>query len=330
MPPDPSASYSPLFTNLYVHRYLKLVADFLCARVVGAPPENIVVLVGPSHAGKSSAVKLLKRFLKDRYAAELAADPSFVPFASAELIWERKVGLSFKDLYTELLISCSEVVSPLRAVGALSRSDPTADVRRRLRCVLRTRRTKAVFLDEGQQLVAGTNAKTALENLRAVKNLAVLVRIPIFISTTYELLEYVIQSAEIEARLTIVHLPPYGCDPREDAYFKDAVKWAERKLQARYLNFSFGADRINTMRDLCGGRIGTLMRWLATAEGDAGTSNGSDLLRALEINQPPVGRAARFSADDLLGKTLLGAISSHGFSGMFCPRAFTLSKDLNE
>ncbi len=309
----------PLFTTAYRHPYLRAVTDFLLARIHRATPESILILAGPSHVGKSTGAKLIRRMLKEHYAKELEGDPSFVPYASADLIWERKVGISFKDLYRELLVSLNENIGPLRSVGANTRSDATSDLRRRLSCVLVTRRTKAIFLDEGQQLAAGTSARTAQENLRGLKNLAVIIKIPIVVSATYEVLKHVVSSPEIEARVTVAHLPPYADDEKEIGDFQGAVSWAEDKLQSRYPGFTFG-DRRQTMRATCGGRIGTLMRWLVNSETDCWASKDRNLNQWLEVNTPGPKRILRFESEDQLGTRLLGNLCSNGFNGVFSPR----------
>lgn len=310
-PPSP-------FVATYKHPHLQWATEYLVSRIESGSPETILLLVGPSHAGKSTALKLIQHTLCERHAAQMARDPAHVPFARANLVWERRIGISFKDLYTELLASLRESVG-LRS-PTTTRMDPTTDVRRRLRCVLNARSSRVVILDEGQQFVVGTNASTAVENLRALKNLAVLLQIPILVSATYELLAHVPAAREIEARVITVHLPPYTDTEKDEAHFAGALLWAQGKLQERYPGFAFDPGKWSAMRKICGGRIGTLMRWLRDAQSDCWSAGGTHLQHWLDVHAPPPGRAGRFAAEDLMGLNHLGAISSSGSSIIFAPK----------
>ena len=307
----PRRDANPLFSGACTHAHFERTAQHLLGQIVNSPSEAIVAVVGPSHVGKSSVARYVQSLLLTHYKAEMTADTSFVPFTHATLVWQRGVGLDFKGLYQTLLRNASEPVNPSHKFTALK-------LRGQLEAVAESRGIKVMFIDEGQQFTDAASDESALENLRAMKNLAVISNTRIVVCATYGILKRLGESPEIDARTWVVHLPHYEADPIKDGKvcgpWVRICEWFEARLRGK-LDVSL-ASQSEEIRLQCGGRVGILARWLTRAA----AIGAKDQARALTVTAPVQSHRKRWHEEVREGNELLAHYSADLKSGMFDPR----------
>jgi hypothetical protein len=289
------------FRTIVNHDYFEAVVDHAMAQILGSRSESIFILVGPAQAGKSTVAQRIRYLLRENYKSEMTENSAMVPYTSAKLVWERRVGVDFKHLYGQLLVNANEL--PDERESAIARRD-------RLRVVTKTRSVRTVFIDEGQQAVRTIREDGAVENLRALKNLAVVLSCPIFVTTTYPLLKYLDAEPEIRGRSWVIHLPPYGC--ANDGW-KQIMGWCEKRLSGCRLR-----ENGEEYRKKCGGRVGVLLRWLTTAI-NASEHDQGEVEAYIARSQPSNRQQDKWKEEDDSGKALMGAVTDNFTSGCFDP-----------
>lgn len=202
------------------HQSLEIARDALLRFVEYPRPEQVVVLIGPSGVGKSTIVAAIERHLKDKYRAEMQADPGFLPYLSISAQAPLDGNFNWKDFFTRALYHAGEILidrkfSPVFQVeldGATVSSTKglvREELRRSVETMIRHRRVQVIIIDEASAILFQKSGLDPVLQFNILKSLAIELRIPIILVGAYDLLGILDGSGQLVRRSDVVHLPRY-------------------------------------------------------------------------------------------------------------------------
>jgi hypothetical protein len=195
-------------------------------RVVVRRPGEIplVIVVGPTGAGKTTLVKRLYRDIVSAAAEEMAADPGFIPVVKVEAMSPDMGSFNWGDFYLRFLAAALE---PMKENKSLEGSEKElrdfrkkygtyAELRRAVEQCIRYRRIPIVIIDEAQHLTKVLNARRLQDQMDTVKSLASAVGVQFILVGTYELLPLLNQNGQLARRTRPIHFPRYRFENAKD------------------------------------------------------------------------------------------------------------------
>jgi hypothetical protein len=189
---------------------------------------GLVIVTGPTGAGKTTMREAFARELEILAAPEIANNPELIAYASCSVKAPGPTAFSWKDTYIQLLLSLYHPFahsnlerSPKSFASAESFSASPDSLQRvtsdRLfRILQRTinhRRPKAIFLDEAHHLLrlkTGHSVHNQLEHLKYIADETKTLHV---LFGTYELIALMDLSSPLIRRREIIHFPRYIYSP---------------------------------------------------------------------------------------------------------------------
>lgn len=204
------------------HRIVKETRDRLMHEILTSPRERVIALIGPSGVGKTLVVKNLQELLVHRYMEEMKEDPGFLPFISATTVTGLNGSYDWRDGFARLLTAANEPLIGLkRSVPAYELDGQKLtttkgllknEFRRSFESLVKNRRVRVVFLDEGSAIIDETVNRHPLRQFNILKSLAVSLGIVIVLIGAYDLAGLNDGNGQLLGRSNCIHMPRYRPD----------------------------------------------------------------------------------------------------------------------
>ncbi|MBI2518165.1 MAG: ATP-binding protein [Opitutae bacterium] len=195
---------------------------------------KIVLVSGPTGAGKTTLREEFCRALETLAAGEIAIDPEIVPYGGCAVKAPGPTAFSWKDTYLQMLRSLhhpfadSRLMAPPpdaeKAQQILKPLSPEAAQRlsndrlfRRLQRTIQHRRPKALIFDEAQHLLRVASSQSLVNQLEHIKYIADETQTLHVLFGTYELTSLMDLSSALIRRREVVHFPRYIYDANDPA-----------------------------------------------------------------------------------------------------------------
>ncbi len=304
------AMRKPKLTGIVDHRNFRVCLDELKELFRLGPTEAAVLLVGPTHAGKSQLLAYLASFLHTEIYREVAENDR--PIIGCSAITTRQGRTAPKFALQELL---EDVGHPFFQIDPLSageplykpaiRADETYSLRT-LKGAFHSRNVAAVIIDDAHYLVRTKDEEYKASLLEALKGL-VTPRTTLLLAGGYELanvaLAYRTHFAE---RLLVVHMPRYGKSKGDRNEWRRIVaNFTESKL-LKLDPPTLLSDVADRLRFESHGVIGILEKRLIRAEAYAVARGKKISLKVLKETRPVDVQWRATEADITTGEKLLG------------------------
>lgn len=227
-----SAKQDPdCFTQTIDHCHFRQCIEQLRELVQMKTSTRIVIVTGPTGAGKTTAREQFARELECMAAPEIEENPEMVAYGACSVKAPGPTAFYWKDTYLQMLRSLhhpfvdaklGKTPKEWKANEGESVKKMTPDAAQRLsndrlfRVLQRTishRRPKALFFDEAHHLLRVSSSQTLVNQLEHIKYIADETQTLHVLFGTYELIELMDLSSALIRRREVVHFPRYAYDP---------------------------------------------------------------------------------------------------------------------
>lgn len=182
--------------------------------------EVVIILVGPTGGGKSTAVDAYVKYLAHKYHDAMVADPGLVPFILIRLPAPLDGKFNWKDAFLRLLAAYNEILIKQKLIAAPEatvdgevvsaiRSLVREELRRAIEHCVKYRGTQVLILDEASSLLLLRRGITPEDQFEIIRSLSVDLGIPILLSGSYKLLGILEMNGALIRRAEVIHFPPY-------------------------------------------------------------------------------------------------------------------------
>ena len=262
------------YKNLvFAHPFLKRAIADLDRCLAPGMPVQIVLLLGPTGVGKTTAIEAMKRRCASSSGAlvHVTCQPPLDGrgYRFGREHWyliAKELGDPFTDHHADADAVARRLISGVvRRDGAAS----AAEYRRGVLTLLRRRGLRALILDEAQYIARVASGRTQADHLDVIKDGVDRTQTSHVLAGTYELDLMVAPNEQLARRSWVVHFPPYP-ESEGDAFqriFGQLVaalpvprpdqSWAELRLHVRDVYVGSA------------GCVGVLKAWLVRALQDA-------------------------------------------------------------
>lgn len=303
-PPKPESSLTTFNDLLVPHPRMEEVLKTLAHFTAETTPSNIVLLTGPTGAGKSATVeKCVSSHIKSRWE-RITTDPGIIPAFSMIAPAVGQKTFSWRLFYR---IGMSELCEPLfekkrqhtRSNGDRLRlprpsaSSKLSDLSISFGNALIERETRFFVIDEAAHMLCGVANG---ENMDALKFLSDRSNTTIVLAGSYDLLDVLDINSQLARRCSVVHFSRYRLDSRGDVrVFRKVVRSLLRQM-ALEPTPQLTDRQIKTLMECSVGCIGILKTILHDAYARCLNEHAGEWnIEALRCSLP-----ARSTADSIL------------------------------
>ncbi len=312
-----------LETKRIDHREYRKASEELFTHATFAPPGTVIMLVGPSRAGKS-------RVVKGVFSRLMAKSPEAgkKPAIWCEAVNSDRGRFSCKELTQRMLVALEHPLFPSSELdrpaqdghdGFPRRNATEPNMRIAAERAMRARGTHWVVVDEAHHIVqthSPANARNYLDSLKSLGNTAGVVSVW---AAGYPILDTGFASCHLNGRIRVVHFRRYRDTPDDRDEFCDAIATLSSELP-----FEAGKSLLDFWTSLhrhSYGCIGGVVTWTQAALVEM-------LIRGHATLQPEHFSATRYHLQQLgmedeiaRGEKLLGTISIRSDSSPPVPKA---------
>ena len=220
-----------------LHQKFTEAYDEALSCIMNPTPALIVMICGPTGAGKTQLCKRLVKSLYTKMAKKMEEDPGYLPVVHMDAIAPDSGAFNMKEFYIRAMMAAREPMinqkrksrkrrdslDPLLDYG-VRRNAAVRELRRAYENCLKNRCPSAVIVDEGQHLTIMPSGRRLRDNMEVIKCLTNNTGVHHVLIGTYDLLTLVDLSAQLARRNRVVHLARYRYDIEGDMeHFKDVV-----------------------------------------------------------------------------------------------------------
>ena len=291
------------------HRIAKETRDSLMHAILTSPGERVITLIGPTGVGKTLIVANVQALLLHQYKAEMEADPGFLPFISVTTVTGLNGSYGWRDGFARLLTAANEPLVGLKRTAPALELDGQKltttkgllkdEFRRSFESLVKNRRVKVLFLDEGSSIIDETVNRHPLRQFNILKSLAVELGIVIVLVGAYDLAGLHEGNGQLLRRATCIHMPRYRPAKSRITSVLEGHGWATVGNEkpddfAEFMNTAHtlaSAAPVQFDEDVLAdapylvvksvGCIGILRNWIDRASAYALTHNGGQVTKAV-------------------------------------------------
>jgi hypothetical protein len=203
---------------------------------------DIILMIGPTGAGKSASIQTIRRKFADAFHSDLCADPGFIPIAAIEAPASGEHSFSWRMLYTRLGHALNEPLldrkiltaaarQALGAEGRMSSGFTVAALRVSIENALKYRRTRLVVIDEAAHVLANCGEQKLIAHMNALKSLANVSGVTLMLVGSYDLYKLPMLSGQLARRTAVVHMGRYmKGDKRDEECFRRSLRALQKRL----------------------------------------------------------------------------------------------------
>ncbi|MDK9725550.1 MAG: TniB family NTP-binding protein [Sterolibacteriaceae bacterium MAG5] len=237
---------------------------------------QIIILTGPTGAGKSTLAQAARNKLLKRFEAQMLTEPDFVPVVTINAVPPNGSTFSWKDFHIRLLSGQSEplvnrklyippqaTLLPTQVALPPVLGNSTADaLRRSVEQYLKLRRTKVMIIDEAHHLLLVGGLQRLECQFESLKSLTIETGVTILLVGTYRLLDILDQSGQLTRRSQVINYARYDYRRRTDleSFRKLLVNFERRMCELVETKLDEHADYFYRKS---GGCVGILKDWLS-------------------------------------------------------------------
>jgi predicted ATPase len=295
------------FTSTIEHQYFDDALKQLREQVQQKTSTRIVIVTGPTGAGKTTLRERLALELEAMAAAEIRENPEMIAYGGCAIKARGGSIFSWKDPYIQSLYSLRHPFAHSRSVAQgqvhsevtdqiLKSVSPDAARRftndrlfRILQKTIEHRKPLAMLFDEAHHLLRVGSSMTLVDQLEHIKFIADETRTLFILFGTYELIKLMDLSSALIRRREVVHLARYAYDPNDKQGSLDAFA----KVVAVFARDLSDNCEIKLLKEVpylyqgSVGCVGVLRDWLYRAYARANDSEGRritmEILKATEF-----------------------------------------------
>ncbi|PSN16323.1 hypothetical protein C7293_03205 [filamentous cyanobacterium CCT1] len=280
---------------------------------------SIIILIGPTGAGKSTLIPRIEKMLIARSLEDKDFHPGRIPVVSLEAASPSSGNFDWKDYHYRALVKMEEPLIDYKidystqeisrdANGKIKVKSGTSTnvLRHAHENALLYRRPYAVIVDEAQHIQKMSSGRRLQDNMDCLKSIANITKIPHVLIGTYELLIMLNLSAQLSRRSQEVHFSRYKADLESD---KKNFRAALQSLSLHYMPM-VEENNLDFEWEYCYERslgcIGILKDWLNRALNNA-LDEGSEKItkRHLENTALTVAQCREIATEITEGEKLL-------------------------
>jgi hypothetical protein len=192
----------------------------------GRRPGTMVLVIGPSRVGKTTFIRALEARLAVLAAAQMRADPAFIPFASILATGPASGRFEWVEYYRAVLRALQDPFVD----GTVARLR-LRDLHDAMTTALIERKARAVIVDEAQHLAKAASGRRLQDQLDHLKHIENATGVSHILVGTYEMRPFRTVNAQLACRGVDVHFPRYDATRAEERRVFQSVVWAlQRQL----------------------------------------------------------------------------------------------------
>lgn len=263
------------FQNRVVsHPNLARCVEKTMAAVSRTSGPKVVIVTGPTGAGKTTLGRYLYKKVTEIYRQEMAEDPGMVPVIGFNAIPPNGTSFNWKDFYIRLLERHGDILPDRKMLMPHQRDlfpemvaplpierSTTETLRRASERCMKHRKTKVLLIDEAHHILMAKDPYRLEFQFEALKSLAIESEAIIILVGTYRLLDIRDQSAQLVRRSEIVHFPRYNLLTNGDNSNFASTLESFQKMLTLYVEPDLIKD-VDYFFLKSGGCIGILKSWL--------------------------------------------------------------------
>jgi energy-coupling factor transporter ATP-binding protein EcfA2 len=261
------------------HPNLREVRDGVMRAIYHPAGANVIIIIGPTGAGKSNLAKRLVKQIQRLEKPDLISDPGHIDVAMMDATPLLEGKFKWKDYFRrgnivmrEPLIDkkvCYDYDFPVFSSRELNSLAPLLHS---LENALRYRKPRAMIIDEAHSIFAQDEEKT-VRQLEIIKCMADRSGVPHVLIGTYSLGNALQLNGQLVRRCRIFEFRPYGLD--DGAQFKKILEKFQEQLT---IPASFKlADHLDYCLERSAGCVGIVRDWLVKAIDLAHYFNSAEL-----------------------------------------------------
>lgn len=226
------------------HTRVAEVMDELETLIYPGSQDSILLVCGPSGAGKTTLAKHMVKAELERARSEMEENRGLIPALYAEAPSSGESDFSWRLFYQTILSQLDDRDSPRTLYGidpetgrmmrksATHRANTLAALRTAVERGLRARQVKFLVIDEAAHIIRQTRGRNRLEiQLDTLKSLANQCGTQMVLIGSYDLYQLVSLSGQLARRSHVLHFERYRQDRPEDvAAFERCVLAFEKTL----------------------------------------------------------------------------------------------------
>ena len=285
-----------------LHPQLQSVCDQIMPIVRSPAGVDIIIVVGPTGAGKSTLVELLVKRITEMALPSLEEDRGRLPVVEFKIPATERGSFRWTDFWIRYLTRLENPLVPFcrrQAGGTLRRegdslriasNNDLGDLARAVEAGLYQRGPAATIIDEAQHLMRIASGRKVLDHLDVIKTMADMTGVLHILIGTYDLVATLELNGQLSRRATTLHFPRY--DANNPEHLLSFV--ASLNEFQNHLPLAVTPDLMRHKKEIYAyscGCIGILKNWLeralsAALDTDAKTITFADLkARSLKASQ---------------------------------------------
>lgn len=207
------------------HRRLVTAEEDLLFHLEHGEGFELVVLVGPTGAGKTTLCSKLVAEVRRREQDEMTKNPDYVPVVLTRAIASGPRGFDWRRLYSDAAKEAGDPFANVRRPDRVAtpsqrkiKGEPVtiAGFRLSMEDEFEYRRTRYWIIDEAAHILSGATSGGMVHQFDVLKSIAQMRKVKIVLVGSYDLAAYIDCSAQLARRGVTVHLARYRLTDKED------------------------------------------------------------------------------------------------------------------
>ena len=286
---------SPFANWACSHAFYDRVFQWIMERIFCLSESAVLLVIGPTGAGKTTLIQHLISQLAIRMASAMKDDPSRLHKGYAEAVYVPTRGFDWEGLFTGLLSDANEILLNRKVAKEWPPEKPNLKgLASAVNTMLLRHAPPAAIIDEGGSFVESDSDESLDRVLGFLKSIGNRSHTHLVIFGDYRLAKMSTLNAQLNRRCHIMHFSNYPVGYKDQ--FDLVVGTFEKRLRGQNVPADLsGASDL--LFDETSGCVGLLKRWLESAWiAERGTGRTIDR-KVLESTRFPAGSVSKWRAE---------------------------------